>query len=92
MAEHQTTGNPSPIIALADQGLYGHASGRSHMQPPNDVARSRSRAPPELPADKARAGVTGHNVRYVLGFGLAGTILAFAVVGYLVSHGWPGVW
>jgi len=31
-----------------------------------------------LPADKARAGVTGHNVRYVLAFGLGGVIVAFA--------------
>lgn len=27
-----------------------------------------------------RQGVTGHNVRYVLGFGLAGIIAAFALV------------
>ena len=30
--------------------------------------------------DDARAGVTGHGVRYVLVFGLAGAILAFAAV------------
>jgi hypothetical protein len=29
---------------------------------------------------EAREGVTGHNVRYVLGFGLIGIIVAFAVV------------
>jgi hypothetical protein len=34
----------------------------------------------QLPTDKARAGVTGHHVRYVLGFGLAGIIVAFAVL------------
>ncbi len=34
----------------------------------------------------ARAGVTGHNVRYVLLFGLGGVILAFIIVGVLV--GW----
>ncbi len=32
-----------------------------------------------LPAQRARQGVTGHNVRYVLGFGLVGIIVAFAV-------------
>ena len=32
----------------------------------------------ELPTDEARAGVTGHNVRYVLAFGLGGVIVAFA--------------
>ncbi len=30
--------------------------------------------------DEARAGATGHGVRYVLGFGLAGALLAFAVL------------
>ena len=31
---------------------------------------------------EARAGVTGHNVRYVLAFGLIGVILAFLLVGH----------
>jgi hypothetical protein len=30
--------------------------------------------------DDARAGVTGRGVRYVLGFGLVGTIVAFFVL------------
>jgi|SoiMethySBSTD1v2_1073268.scaffolds.fasta_scaffold229232_1 hypothetical protein len=29
---------------------------------------------------KARAGVTGHNVRYVLAYGLAGVIIAFLII------------
>ena len=29
---------------------------------------------------RTRGGVTGHNVRYVLAFGLAGVIIAFIVV------------
>ena len=29
---------------------------------------------------EARAGVTGHNVRYVLIFGLGGVIVAFTVI------------
>jgi hypothetical protein len=29
---------------------------------------------------EARQGVTGHNVRYVLGFGLVGIVIAFAVL------------
>jgi hypothetical protein len=41
---------------------------------------------PGLPAPRARQGVTGHNVRYVLGFGLAGIIVAFVVV-YLIYFG-----
>jgi len=50
----------------------------------------RSEAITGSQADKARAGVTGHKVRYVLGFSLAGIILAFAVVGYLFNQGWLG--
>jgi hypothetical protein len=30
--------------------------------------------------DEARAGVTGHGVRYVLGFALAGAVLAFVLL------------
>ena len=33
-----------------------------------------------VPTQRARQGVTGHNVRYVLGFGLAGTIIVFTVI------------
>jgi hypothetical protein len=38
---------------------------------------------PVVPATQARAGVTGHNVRYVLMAGLAAVIVAFVIV-YLV--------
>ena len=33
-----------------------------------------------VPAQQARQGVTGHNVRYVLGIGLAAVIVAFVVL------------
>jgi len=33
-----------------------------------------------LSADEAREGVTGHGVRYVLGFSLVGAVAAFAVL------------
>ena len=33
-----------------------------------------------IPAGRARQGVTSHNVRYVLGFGLVGIVVAFMVV------------
>jgi hypothetical protein len=43
--------------------------------------------PMEKSADEAREGVVGHNVRYMLRFGLAGVILAFAIVyGYFFAH------
>jgi hypothetical protein len=38
-------------------------------------------------ADDARAGVTGQGVRYVLGFGLGGVILAFLVLGLYFGFG-----
>lgn len=41
-------------------------------------------AAPAQPVDRstnqARSGVTGHNVRYVLGFGLGGAIAALVAV------------
>jgi hypothetical protein len=40
-----------------------------------------------LSGDKARAGVTGHHVRYVLAFGLAGSIIAFTVIGLYFGYG-----
>ena len=33
-----------------------------------------------VPTRRARQGVTGHNVRYVLGYGLAGVIIVFTVI------------
>jgi hypothetical protein len=38
---------------------------------------------PVLPAQNARQGETGHNVRYVLGFGLLAIIVAFFII-YLI--------
>jgi len=36
---------------------------------------------------KARGGVTGHNVRYVLAFGLVGVIVAFIALGIYYGLG-----
>lgn len=33
-----------------------------------------------VPATKARQGVMGHNVRYVLAFGIAAVVIAFLIV------------
>jgi len=41
---------------------------------------------PVVSTQEARQGATGHNVRYVLGFGTAAVILAFIVV-YIVYFG-----
>lgn len=45
-------------------------------------------APTVLAADQARQGVTGHNVRYVLGFGIAGAVISFIIVGFLFGALW----
>lgn len=46
-------------------------------------AERRTAAEPVVPAPQARQGVTGHNVRYVLGFGIAAIVVAFIIV-YLI--------
>jgi hypothetical protein len=35
---------------------------------------------PAVPARQARQGVTGHNVRYVLGFSIAAVIIVFGII------------
>jgi hypothetical protein len=49
---------------------------------PQHPAGSNAR-PIEKSKTSARQGVTGHNVRYVLVFGTAGIIIAFAII-YIV--------
>ena len=57
------------------------------MEPRSAEQSSGTGKPTEKSADEAREGVVGHNVRYMLGFGLAGAILAFAIVyGYFFAH------
>ena len=53
-----------------------------------NVLIDESPVPTVLPTDKARQGVTGHNVRYVLGFGLAGAVIGVVVIGVLTAQGW----
>ena len=48
---------------------------------------SRTRQLVTVTTDRARQGVTGHNVRYVLGLGLAGVIIAFALIYILYFSG-----
>jgi hypothetical protein len=38
---------------------------------------------PVVRGRQARQGVTGHNVRYVLGFGLAMIVAVFAIIWYI---------
>jgi hypothetical protein len=50
-----------------------------------------SPVPTVLLTDQARQGVTGHNVRYVLGFGLAGAVIGVLVIGLLAAQSWLDV-
>ena len=40
---------------------------------------------PVLDANRARQGVVGHNVRYVLFFGLAGVLIAFLLIAVFMN-------
>ena len=44
------------------------------------MAKKRDDDAPVLSGVEARAGVTGHHVRHVLAFGLAGSVIAFVVI------------
>ncbi len=54
--------------------------------PAHDRQRPEEKRRVEISRTEARAGVTGHNVRYVLGFGLAAVVIAFAVILYYALH------
>jgi hypothetical protein len=47
----------------------------------------RRTGPNQVSTPRARAGVTEHNVRYVLGFGLIAVIIAFVIVYLVYFHG-----
>jgi hypothetical protein len=38
---------------------------------------------PVIPARLARGGVTGHNVRFVLGFSIAAVVIVFAIIWFV---------
>lgn len=50
------------------------------------MANNESEAP-VLSGTEARAGVTGHHVRYVLAFGLVGSAIAFVGIGLYFGYG-----
>jgi len=68
-------------------------SGDEEIKRKNTMADEVDAPKPTIePTTKARAGITGHNVRYVLAFGLAGAIVAFLIIGlyfYGVEFSWP---
>ena len=63
-------------------GLWNaSARTRFHARPiaPEYKEADRRSGPNQENTERARAGVTGHNVRYVLSFGLLAVIIAFAI-------------
>jgi hypothetical protein len=52
------------------------------------MVKHEDEVPVVISGNKARAGVTGHCVRYVLAFGLAGSIIAGIVIGLNYGYGW----
>jgi hypothetical protein len=90
-----TMGNAT-VRTFADlDAIFNHAANAPKEEPGavNETSASAANngaklvAPMVLCGDDARQGVTGHNVRYVLGFGLLGAIVALAVVAFVVGHG-----
>jgi hypothetical protein len=85
------------VRSFADLGaIFNHATTNTPKAEPEaanensgSAANSGAKliAPMMLCGDDVRQGVTGHNVRYVLGFGLLGAIVALAVVAFVVGHG-----
>ena len=51
------------------------------------MATKKIEAPVVLSTDEVRAGVTGHHVRYVLAFGLLGSLIAFLIIGLYYGLG-----
>jgi hypothetical protein len=61
--------------------------GRLHMKEHIMKSNGAPLKPVIKSTTKARGGVTGHNVRYVLALALAGTIMAFVVIAvYFGAH------
>jgi hypothetical protein len=53
------------------------------MNPPNNPATEPRTV---IPTQEARQGATGHNVRYVLGYGLGAIIIAFGIIYFICFH------
>ena len=53
---------------------------REEVREKSESGEQSSPQPQNKRTVRTRGGVTGHNVRYVLAFGLAGVIIAFIVI------------
>jgi hypothetical protein len=66
------------------QQLFAQDFRRFTMIPPPNNSAVEPRT--VVPTQKARQGITGQNVRYVLGWGLAAVIVAFGVIYLIYFH------
>ena len=60
--------------------------GNSLMSTPTESDHHPLELHPVVSTERARQGATGHNVRYVLGFGTAAIVVLFAII-WLVYFG-----
>jgi hypothetical protein len=51
-----------------------------------EIQNNLPSGPTVISTDEARQGVTGHNVRYVLGFGIVGVVIGLVLVALLIAH------
>ena len=51
------------------------------------MIKNEDDVPVVISGNNARGGVTGHHVHYVLAIGLAGSIIAFVVIGLYFGYG-----
>ena len=58
-------------MSASDSSEKKHSTHHPHFAPKLSI---------EIPSDFARQGEMGHNMLYVLGFGLAGAVFANAVI------------
>jgi hypothetical protein len=66
-----------------------HSPNRTEKTMATNSNPSSNQRPEVVTTTEARGGVTGHNVRYVLVYGLVGVVVAFAAVYFVVfaQHG-----
>ena len=78
---------PTPRL-LSEDGLEQTMSDKRNVNyRQSDGSEDGLRATPET--TRVRQGVTGHNVRYVLGFGLTAAIFAMILIGIFVGWNRP---
>ena len=66
--------------SLHSSQMAGSAPDQCNRQDQHDRSDAPNNQRTVLPTQRARQGVTGHNVRYVLSFGIAAIVVVFAEI------------